>query len=145
MWDTLSNTECKQIRSHSCRRHLNSTDEIQGDSFIKVTVGSVEGQNLHNLWNNNTSKKKKKTSRKFNSCKHTTMFFFLSQRQMGKERPTCWLDRAVQVWDSACASASVFFPACRSWTAWMRGSSVATAPPACRPRLRSHSSSRLTL
>lgn len=32
-------------------QYLHRTDEIQCDSFIKVTVGGVEGQNLHNLQN----------------------------------------------------------------------------------------------
>lgn len=87
MWDTLSNTECKQIRSHSCRRHLNSTDEIQGDSFIKVTVGSVEGQNLHNLWNNNTSKKKKRPAGSLILVNTQQCFFFSLKDRWGKRDP----------------------------------------------------------
>lgn len=35
----------------SCGQYLHSTDEIQRDSFINVTVGIVEGQNLHDLLN----------------------------------------------------------------------------------------------
>lgn len=68
-----------------------------------------------------------------------------SRLTVDEQSVTCWLDRAVQVWTRACASASVFFPLCRSWTAWMRGSNAATAPPDSTPRLRSHSSNRLTL
>lgn len=73
MKHTFSQTVYKYIKSLSCRQHLNNTDEVQGDSFIKVTVGSVEGQNLHNLLN---KKQKRKTNRKL-SLVQVLVFFLL--------------------------------------------------------------------
>lgn len=44
--DTLTFNHIKLCR---CRPYLDRANKIECDSFIEVTVGGVEGQNLYNL------------------------------------------------------------------------------------------------
>lgn len=70
-------------------RHLDGTDEIQGDSFFEVALGSVEGQNLHDLSSETEASLMFCTNELHNNARCLPAGC--------RQGPTCWLDRAVQL------------------------------------------------